>query len=156
MAAPLRTMRTFALVSLLTLVIDRISKLCALSWLSHQDYHIFPGLTLSLTVNTGISFSLFSTASPMVLTAIVALVISLLVIIWRFTSQNNIADWGYGLIIGGAIGNFIDRLFVGGVVDFIDLFYGPWHWPTFNLADTAIAVGFAVLIWEALYAKASR
>lgn len=155
MSAPLRSMRTFTLVSLLTLVLDRVTKVCALSWLANKDVLVFPGMSLSLAVNTGISFSLFSTASPMVLTAIVALVIALLVIIWRFTSHSCLADWGYGLIIGGAVGNFIDRLFVGGVVDFIDLFYLRWHWPTFNLADTAIAVGFVLLVWETWHAKAS-
>ena len=57
-----------------------------------------------------------------------------------------------GLVLGGALGNLVDRIFRtdGGVVDFIDVFYGTWHWPAFNVADSAISIGAVMLAWSAL------
>jgi len=56
------------------------------------------------------------------------------------------------LVLGGAVGNLIDRLFRenGGVVDFVDVYYGSWHWPAFNVADSAICVGAVMLVWSTL------
>ena len=54
--------------------------------------------------------------------------------------------WAIALVLGGAAGNLYDRLVLGKVVDFIDVFYGTWHWPAFNLADSAICVGAVMLV----------
>lgn len=156
MLPPTRTARTFLCVALFSFIADRITKFIAIHALAAASYAVMPGLSFQLAFNTGISFSLFASSSSWVLTSVVAFIVSLLIIIWRFTAHTCLADWAYGLIIGGAIGNFVDRLYFGGVVDFIDLYYGAWHWPTFNIADTAICIGFILLAWETLHAETSQ
>jgi signal peptidase II len=68
--------------------------------------------------------------------------------------RRNTADkklsWALSLILGGAIGNVLDRFFYGAVVDFIDVHYETWHWPAFNLADSAISVGAILIVWSEL------
>jgi len=147
----------FFMVLMSTFVIDRITKYLALSYVAAGVRDILPGLSLHLAVNTGVSFSLFASkggSSHWVLTTLVAIIVALLVILWRFFSTHSMrSNWAYGLIIGGAIGNFYDRLYFGGVIDFIDVYYRTWHWPTFNVADMAIACGFIFLIWETYCAR---
>lgn len=154
-----RSSRVFFLVSIVSFLLDRASKVVALDLLAKGDFNIFPGLSFTLAVNTGISFSMFSSFGlnqAWLMTGMVAAVVAALVVIWRFTAHTELADWGYGLIVGGAVGNFVDRLYIGGVVDFIDLYYGAWHWPTFNIADTTITIGFLLLAWEIWHAKTPR
>jgi len=144
----------FALTAMSSFILDRLSKIYALQNLVEHDVILVPGCKLSLIFNTGISFSLFSSSSGMIsweLTGIIAIIVALLIVGWRYYALTLLADVGFGLIIGGAVGNFVDRLAVGGVIDFIELYYGQWSWPTFNVADIAIVVGFLLIAGEALY-----
>lgn len=144
----------FALTAFSTFVLDRLSKVYALQYLSMNDILVFPGCKFSLMFNSGISFSLFASSSGVIsweLTGIIALIVALLIVAWRFYALTRTADIGFGLIIGGAIGNFVDRLYIGGVIDFVELYCGRWSWPTFNVADAAIVVGFLLIAGEALY-----
>ncbi len=144
----------FAVTALGTFFFDRLSKLYATDVLAAGDVIIFPGLKLSLILNTGISFSLFASPEGIIswqLTAVIAVIVALLIVAWRFYALTLTADIGFGLIIGGAIGNFVDRVYVGGVIDFIELYYRQWSWPTFNIADVAIVIGFLIVAIEALY-----
>ena len=137
-----------------TFLFDRLTKMAAAQHLLDGSVALFPGCRLTLMLNTGISFSLFSSTSgviPWQLTAIIAVIVALLIVAWRFYATSALADFGFGLIIGGAIGNFVDRLCIGGVVDFIELYYGCWSWPTFNVADIAIVFGFMCIVGESVY-----
>jgi signal peptidase II len=67
---------------------------------------------------------------------------------------NRWESWGYSLLLGGAVGNLVDRLFQGAVVDYLDFHAGAWHWPAFNLADTALCLSAVILLWGALLSSA--
>ena len=144
---PPRSQRTFLFAVFIVLCIDRLTKMIALRSLTSGPCMVLPGLSFSLGFNSGISFGLFAGHASWILATIIAFVVAFDHIMEIYCNIIS-PDWSYGLIIGGAIGNFIDRLWFGGVVDFIDLFYGQWHWPTFNIADSAICIGFILLAWE--------
>jgi len=144
----------FSLTALTTFLVDRWSKIYVSDFLQHGDVVVMPGLKFSLMFNTGISFSLFSSPHGVIsweLTAVIACIVASLIVAWRFYATSLASDIGFGLIIGGAIGNFVDRLWLGGVIDFIELYYRQWSWPTFNVADIAIVVGFLIVVIEAMY-----
>ncbi|GHU01543.1 lipoprotein signal peptidase [Alphaproteobacteria bacterium] len=108
-----------------------------------------------LTYNRGISFSLLSgegLASRLALTALAAAIVGGLVI-WLRREDDPAARGGLALLIGGALGNIADRVARGAVVDFLDFYAWGWHWPAFNLADTAICLGAATVLLSGLRAK---
>lgn len=104
---------------------------------------------LTLGYNTGVAFGLFANGGswPLIVTGliIVGLMVWLLNAI-RTSELPRLAAWPIGLILGGAIANFIDRLPDGRVTDFLDVGFGPTRWPTFNLADTFIVLGVTLLL----------
>lgn len=103
-----------------------------------------------LSMNEGITFGWFSneqTWLPYVLT-FVAIAIILFLLNWLMTTTSTMVAFGLGLVMGGAIGNVIDRLTRGAVVDFLDFHLGDYHWYAFNLADTAIVIGVGLLLLE--------
>jgi signal peptidase II len=110
---------------------------------------------LVLAWNRGISFSLFHSEeayAPFALAAL-ALAISAGLAIWLRRVDHRWPATGIGLVIGGAIGNVIDRLRFGAVVDFLDFHWGGYHWPAFNIADSAITVGVLFLITDGLFRR---
>jgi signal peptidase II len=103
--------------------------------------------------NKGVSFSLFRTSAetgPWILSSI-ALAISLGLLVWLTRVQHRLVALGIGLVIGGALGNVIDRLRFGAVFDFLDFYLGSYHWPAFNLADSSIFLGVVALLWDGLF-----
>lgn len=111
---------------------------------------------LTLGYNTGVAFGLFANggAWPLVVTGlIIAALAAWLVQVIRSGELSSIAGWAVGMILGGAVGNFIDRLPDGRVTDFLDFGLGSARWPTFNLADSFIVVGAAMLLWISLTSK---
>ncbi|MEY4082988.1 MAG: lipoprotein signal peptidase [Pseudomonadota bacterium] len=143
----------FAL-ALLVLGLDQASKLAVVNTLAlGQVIPLADHLNLVFVLNTGAAFSFLADAGGWqkwfftVLALGVVLVLGLLV--WRAPHQRLFAA-GSSLIMGGAIGNVIDRLSIGAVVDFIDLYWRSWHWPAFNLADAAICLGAALLVIDEL------
>ncbi len=136
-------------VSLAVLIMDQLSKIWILETLTiHQSLPVFKGFNLFLTYNKGVSFSLFSSDHvfmPWVLTT-VALLICLGIVFWLKKEHNSQIRLGLALILGGAIGNIIDRIRFGSVVDFLDIYVGPYHWPAFNVADSAICIGAFLII----------
>ncbi len=109
---------------------------------------------LVLTFNCGISFGILGGACAWwhawVLTAL-ALAVSAGLLYWLHREPARILALAVGLIVGGAVGNVVDRLRFGAVVDFLDLHLGTWHWPAFNLADSAIVAGVAFLVFDGLF-----
>ena len=107
---------------------------------------VFPGFNLVFHRNTGVSFGMLGDVSPFILVAL-ALVIAAWIAVLAFRTERSSDAVGYGLILGGAIGNVADRVRFGGVTDFLDFYIGESHWPAFNLADTAIFFGVMVLLF---------
>jgi signal peptidase II len=146
-----------AAVAAVTLILDQLTKL----WLifgfdlgSRGRVRLAPMLDLVLTWNTGISYGLFSGVGRWVLFGVTLAAVALLAI-WLTRAGSRLAAVALGLIIGGAVGNAIDRLAYGAVADFV-LFHittANWQfrWYVFNLADAAIVAGVAGLLYEALF-----
>ncbi len=130
---------------------DQSTKLAAVAWLDRaSSVELIPTLDLVLAYNTGAAFSLLSTAGGWQRWLFIglALFICAFVVQWLRDLPRD-ARWlplALSLILGGAVGNVIDRIRIGAVVDFIDFHVGDWHWPAFNMADSAICVGAALLV----------
>lgn len=132
-------------------VLDQLTKFGASAVLNYAEpVAIFPGLNFTLAHNTGAAFSLLSEASGWQrwFFAAIALVVSIVITVWlrRVGDEELWLPLALSLILGGALGNFIDRLNLGYVVDFIQVYYKAWYWPAFNIADSAICVGAVLLV----------
>jgi len=144
----------FALIILIIFFIDRISKINVINNFSENSYFINSFTNLDLIWNVGIGFGFLSTDSNLIyglITLFIALVI--LMLIYVLIMSNNLDKLIYSMIIGGAIGNFYDRLMFKAVPDFIDLHYNNFHWFTFNVADIFITVGIMIFILRSFFVK---
>lgn len=133
------------LASILVLV-DQVTKIAAVKWLAYQQaLPVLPGLNLTLMHNPGAAFSFLADAGGWQrwFFATLAVVVSVwLVFLIRASAPSaRLYRLGLTLILGGAVGNLIDRLRLGYVIDFVELYYRTWSWPAFNVADSAITVG---------------
>ena len=132
---------------------DQFSKYLILNNLDFgQIIPVFTGFNLVFVLNKGVSFSLFSNdnaLTPWILTAI-TIVIVLFLFRWIKNEKTPLSRLALALVIGGAIGNIIDRIRFGGVVDFLDFYCYIYHWPAFNIADSAVCVGAFLLIYDKL------
>ena len=134
------------------LVLDQISKAAVLRWLHpHQVIDVLPGFNLTLVFNRGAAFSFLAGAAGwqrwfFTGLALIASVV-ILVLLRRTSPADRLTAGGLALILGGAVGNLVDRLRWGHVVDFVDLYLGSAHWPAFNIADSAICIGAGFLVW---------
>ena len=137
--------------SLVVIVVDQATKIAAEKLLDPaSSVELLSVLDLVLAYNPGAAFSILSTAGGWQRWLFIglALVICGFIVHWLRSLSGN-ARWvplGLSLILGGAIGNMIDRVRIGAVVDFIGFHVGDWHWPAFNVADSAICVGAALLL----------
>ena len=141
-------------VSVVVLILDQCTKLLADALLgAYQSLELLPFLALRKAYNYGAAFSFLGDASGWQrwFFIILALVVIGILVAWlrRLPASDTRTRVALVLILGGAAGNVIDRLVYGYVIDFIDVFYGSWHWPTFNIADSAISVGAFLLILDA-------
>jgi signal peptidase II len=109
-------------------------------------------LNFAFTFNHGMSFGLFNTETGLnaVVFALVATAIVAALLVWLARTRDPMLATAIGLVVGGAVGNVIDRVLRGAVVDFIDFHAGQWHWFVFNLADAAITVGVALMLLDGL------
>ncbi len=142
-------------ITFLTILIDQLTKIWANNSLPYQHFvEITPFFNLYLVYNKGVSFSFFSsnTAYGPWLLSLMAVAICIGLIIWIVKEKNQMIRLGLSLVLGGAIGNVIDRIRLGGVIDFLDFHYEVYHWPAFNIADTAICLG-AFLIFIQLFTQ---
>ena len=134
-------------------VIDQLVKWWIVDWLAEPPgfVEVLPFFNLVMVWNRGVSFGLLGDAglAPYLMAGIAGLVVIGLVV-WLARVAQRLLAGSIGLIIGGALGNIIDRLRFGAVADFVDLHAGGYHWPTFNVADAAITVGVAVMLIDSL------
>jgi signal peptidase II len=145
-------------VALLAIILDQISKPLMRDWLASGDRQLTPFLSLVSAWNKGIGFSMLtmSQASGPYLLSGLALVIAAVMLAWLFRTHRLLPALSLGLIVGGALGNVIDRLRLGAVFDFIDLHLAGYHWPAFNLADSALSIGVVLLIIDGLFEGGGR
>jgi signal peptidase II len=148
-----------AKVAVATLVLDQANKLWMLLVYRIQDLGrvtVTPFLDFVFVLNTGVSYSMFDSSSPswQIGLATFALLASLAMWVWLCRAgDNRLMAWGLGLIIGGAIGNAIDRLWLGGVADFYSLHAFGFYWYVFNIADVAIVAGVIALLYDSFIAS---
>ena len=144
-------------LSVLVMALDQLSKWIIVAYVMNPPIkkELTSFFNLVLTHNRGVSFGMFSTGTDTgkwVLIG-VALIITGFLIRWLFQSNSLFNVIALGLIIGGAMGNVIDRFLVGAVVDFLDFHAFGHHWPAFNVADAAITVGAISLVFESFLSK---
>tara|TARA_B100001996_G_C18590379_1_gene565857 strand:+ start:242 stop:724 length:483 start_codon:yes stop_codon:yes gene_type:complete len=147
--------RNGMIISFVILAFDQLSKWWIVFYIMQppQVIEIAPFFNLVMGWNYGISFGLLNSMpeiSVWILPFLVFLITSGLIIWLYFIDQNSQAI-GLGFIIGGAIGNLIDRLHFGAVVDFLDFHAWGFHWPAFNIADSAITIGAIMLVLDSLF-----
>lgn len=141
----------YLLFVIIIFFLDRISKSQIINKFNEFSHHVNNYINFDLIWNIGIGFGLFSSTSSIVynlITIIIAIVI--LILIYIFLNSENLDKFIYSIIIGGALGNFYDRVFFSAVPDFIDLHYGNFHWFTFNLADIFITIGIIIFLLKGL------
>ncbi len=141
-------------IATIVLLLDQISKWSALSHLQMGiPEYVLPLMNWLLLFNPGAAFSFLSQGSGWQrwFFTILGLAASAYIIRLLYKNQNDrLLCIALSLILGGALGNVLDRLMYGAVVDFIDLHYANWHWPAFNIADSAICIGATLIIWGEL------
>ena len=149
----LRLLRYLAIATT-TLLLDQLSKWSALSSLQMGvPEPVLPFFNWLLLFNPGAAFSFLARGSGwqrwfFIILGLVACVY--IIYLLRKSLSDKLLCIALSLILGGALGNVLDRIMYGAVVDFIDLHYANWHWPAFNVADSAICIGAALIIWGEL------
>lgn len=136
-------------------IADQVTKLWVLFWIRLEDtgpWPLLPFLDLVMVWNRGISYGLFQQSSDLGRWGLVVLSLaaSVWLALWLRRSTRRFEAIALALIIGGALGNVVDRIAYGAVADFVHLHWGQWSWYVFNIADAAIVVGVAALLYDAL------
>ncbi len=149
-----------ALLALLVAALDQASKWFILLQVMNPPrvIEVTPFFNLVLAYNTGIAFSIGAGGARWgsYLFAGLAVVIVIGLTVWLRRQTRRLVHFAGGLVIGGAIGNIIDRLVHPGVVDFLDFHWAGYHWPAFNLADSCIVVGVGILVFDGLFGEPRR
>lgn len=139
----------------LTFAFDQLSKYWALVIINIDErppLQITPFLDIVMAWNKGVSYGLLETNFQQIL-VVMSIFISIVLWIWLARANAALGAAGFGLIIGGALGNAVDRVVHGAVADFVHLHWGTWSWYIFNVADIAIVVGVLLLVYDGLTTK---
>ncbi len=160
---PFRKLTAF-LLFVFVVISDQVSKYFATLMLDiGRPIEVVPGIfSLSLTLNPGAAFGIFANLpNYWRRIALIGVTVFALIVVFRFllveAKNDNYSKYALFAIIGGAMGNLIDRIRYDSVVDFLDFYYSSYHWPAFNIADSAICIGVTVLILRTLfYAEKSK
>lgn len=143
-------------LSAIVVGLDQLSKYLAVSYLTlHEPVPVMPFINFTLIYNPGAAFSFLSDKGGWQrwLFIVLAIVVVVFLVLWlRKIPRGRIwLPFALALVLGGAIGNLWDRVVIGEVVDFLDVYYDRWHWPAFNVADSAISVGAVMLLISAFF-----
>jgi signal peptidase II len=151
------TTRSFYSIALIITALDQLSKFTVEQKLElGQIIPVIPSFfNLTYVLNPGAAFGFLSGASaafrnPFFITISVLAVLFILYYRSQHRGMGLLPSLGLAFILGGALGNLVDRLRLGMVVDFLDFYYGSYHWPAFNIADSAITVGVTLMVFEIL------
>jgi signal peptidase II len=139
--------------SIFLLIFDQVSKAMIVSQFDlYESISVAPFFNLTFVVNYGFAFGFLNSPSlNQIIVSIVILSIIMYFLYLLIKTQDRVFKICLVLILTGAIGNFLDRIFRGYVVDFIDIYVFNYHWPAFNIADSCISVGFVILIFNILF-----
>lgn len=137
---------------LLALMLDQFSKWLLLDRVGivSSAIEVAPFFNLVMVWNTGISFGMLAEHDRPYLLVALSLIIIAVLAVWLRRAESALTAAALGLVIGGALGNIIDRLRFGAVADFFDFHIGAYHWPAFNIADSAIFIGVVLLCAEGI------
>ncbi len=140
-------------LSALVIVVDQVTKRVIDSAMQlHQTIELIPYFQLTYMRNQGAAFSFLSGAGGWQRWFFIglAIVASVFIFVWlrKLDPSRRREAVAWALVLGGALGNLIDRILYGYVIDFLDVYVGDWHWPAFNVADSAITVGVALLLLD--------
>jgi signal peptidase II len=149
------------LLAVLIIFVDQLTKRYISSAFSYgETLEVLPFLNLTLVHNMGAAFSFLSEAGGWQrwFFSIIGVVVTVVIVVWlsRLSARQSLLALALSLVLGGAIGNLWDRILLGYVVDFVDLYYRHYHWPAFNVADAAITLGALLLILESLSASKEK
>ncbi|HKE29216.1 MAG TPA: signal peptidase II [Bryobacteraceae bacterium] len=140
--------------------LDRLTKWLVERLVSFTDTHtVIPGFfDIVYSQNRGVAFGILNDSTSEWRTALLiglsaAAVILVSAVLWRARHMDPLPLWGLSLILGGAAGNVFDRIIWGRVTDFLEFYIGQYHWPTFNIADSAIVIGSSLFLLDALRSK---
>lgn len=152
-----RTARAWLGLSVVIIFLDQLTKYWAAHRLVlHIPHRVLPFLNWRLMHNTGAAFSFLSETGGWHRWLFAALALAVAVVLcrwlWRMPAKDRGTAIAMSLVLGGAVGNLLDRLLHGYVIDFIDFHWGTWHFATFNVADAAISIGVVLLLWFSLNA----
>ncbi len=148
---------TWMSVAFLVVLADQVTKWAIVEWVGlYQKIPVNSFINLTHQRNTGAAFSFLADAGGWQRWFFVTLAsaVSIMIVVWLWRIRNErqaILAGGLSLVLGGAVGNLIDRIMLGYVTDFIQVWFGNWAFPSFNVADAAISVGAALLIIDALF-----
>lgn len=147
-------------LSVLVFALDQLSKqIVDASMRLYETIPLLPVFQLTYLRNQGAAFSFLSQAGGWQRWFFIALSVGATVLItYWLKSMDRRKTWeaaAWALVLGGAVGNLLDRVVYGYVIDFLDVFYGDWHWPAFNVADSAITVGIGMLLIDSFRGRAN-
>ncbi len=142
-------------LAIVVIIADQLTKYIASTSLQmHVPIAVMPMFNWTLMHNPGAAFSFLADAGGWQrwFFAVIAVVVSVVIVLWikRLEQHEKWQAIALALILGGALGNVIDRIWLGYVVDFIQIYYQQWYWPAFNIADSAISIGVAMIIIESI------
>ena len=144
----------FLILILIIFTFDRYTKLIVINNLSEQNYFVNEYINFDLIWNSGVGFGLLDTQSTLFYNFVTTLIgLIILILIYVMINSKNLDKLIYSSILGGALGNFYDRIAFKAVPDFIDLHYNNFHWFVFNLADVFITIGIITLVISEIFKK---
>lgn len=141
------------LVATGVLVLDQLTKAAVVQYMAlHDSFPVIPGFfNITYVRNTGAAFGILSSQAPWIRSALLvgSSLLATGFILWIWFRERG-SSWSrvicLGMILGGALGNMADRVRLGEVIDFLDLYWGRYHWPAFNVADSAVTLGILILL----------
>jgi signal peptidase II len=147
-------------LSVVVILIDQVTKHMVDSTMRlYQTIELAPYFQLTYMRNQGAAFSFLSTAGGWQRWFFIALATlsSIVIGYWlkKLNRSQSFEAFAWAMVLGGALGNLIDRIIYGYVIDFLDVYYGDWHWPAFNVADSAITLGVTMLLIDSFRSKAN-
>ena len=147
-------------IAFFVVFVDQISKYLMLNNVlaERSVIEIFPCFNLVKAWNTGVSFSMFNNGGMLGIIGLSALALLIVAFLlkWLYGESNRLIQVALGFIIGGAIGNVIDRIYHGAVFDFLDFYWRDAHWPAFNMADSFICIGAMIIICNSLFESSKK
>ena len=144
----------FFILSSIIFFLDRLSKIQIINNPDETPYYVNDYINFDLIWNIGIGFGLLSTSSYLFYNFVTTLIgVVIIILIYILTTSSKTDKFVYSIIVGGALGNFYDRIVYKAVPDFIDLHYDNFHWFTFNVADIFITIGILIFILRSFFVK---